>query len=152
MDEEPSKLVGARAKIERAAQLKSQGFYLQQQKNTKKKTSRAITIAIFYALAFFYAFLMMDAIETRFPQILQLIRLTGDEGIDRILVLISIAGTVMMLCGLIPALAFIWNKLTDNAEANVYLTVWGVGLVLMIVSFFLPSLLGGFSQVMGVFG
>ena len=78
MAEEQQKMVGARAKIARAQQLKSQGFYIQQEKNRKKKTSRAVVIAVFYAVSYAYAFLMLDAIENQFPQLMQMIRLTGD--------------------------------------------------------------------------
>jgi sterol desaturase/sphingolipid hydroxylase (fatty acid hydroxylase superfamily) len=151
MAEEQQKMVGARAKIARAQQLKSQGFYIQQEKNSKKKTSRAIVIAVFYAVAVCYAFLVMDAIESKFPLLMQMIRLTGDAGIDRILVIISIASTALMLSGIIPGIAYVWGKMTDDPDASPYVTVWGVGIFFVLISYFAPTIWSGISAVMGVF-
>jgi hypothetical protein len=151
-EQNPPPIVGAKAKIDRAAFLRAQGYFGAVNTKQKKKTSRAVIVTIIYAFAYIYAFLIMDAIESRVPQLVQLVKITGNPSIDYILIIVSIASVTMLLAGLIPALAYIWNHLMQNPDANVYLTVWAVTVVLLIVSFFLPTIISGFSSVIGVFG
>jgi hypothetical protein len=147
-EQKPPPVVGAKAKIDRAAFLRAQGYFGNVNTKQKKKTPRSVVIVLIYAFCFVYAFLMREDIMNQFPVLSPISQLAGS---NEMIVTIILSLGILAASGFVPLCASIWAHLIQDPDANPYLTVWGVTAVLLIVSYAAPYGLEAVKNLMGVF-
>lgn len=144
-DDKPN-LVGAAEK-----RLKAQKFakgYQVQSKREGKAAGPAVGLAIVYGVSVLAAYVLtVGAIKTGIngmrignPDLDKLLfgpgepNLTGDTTIDFGLSILLRAAALFLLAGIIPGTAWLWQRLIDRSDINVYRTFWGTTVVLVAVT------------------
>lgn len=56
--------------------------------------------------------------------------LTGDTGMDYVLCLVLRGVAIFLAAGIVPGVAWLWQRAIDRSDLNVYRTFWGVAIVL----------------------
>ncbi len=143
-DEKPN-LVGAAEK-----RLKAQKFakgYQVQSKREGKASGPAVGLAIVYGVSVLAAYVLtVGAIKTGLgfrignPDLDKLLfgpgepSLTGDDMIDYGLSILLRGVALFIVAGIIPGAAWLWQRLIDRSDINVYRTFWGTTSVLVAVA------------------
>ncbi len=138
------KLVGAKEKREKAMQFKAQSGYDIRSKKEGKDDSKILPLAVIYGLAAILALIMSEGvlknsnlgIHTGNGSFDRLFfgpgypAFTGSQEMDLGIVVFIRATLIFLLAGILPLLTYLWQKISDGARANIYLTFWGVTIAL----------------------
>lgn len=134
---EQEKLVGARAKVEHAK--KFQKGYQVQSKREGKPADPRVAIGVVLALSVGLAALLTEGIlktgagfsvgHAKLDKILfgpGEPAIMGSADTDYFLVLLIRGLAIFLAAGFIPGCTYLWQRLMDKAQMNVYISTWGM--------------------------
>lgn len=160
---EPEKLVGARAKIEHAKKFKK-GYQVESKREGKAPDPK-VAVGVVLALAIGLAALMTEGVlktgagigtgNAKFDKILfgpGEPPLMGDASIDYFLIIFIRGLAIFIAAGILPGATYLWQRLMDKAQMNIYISTWGVTVGLALIYYIGRDFLADiFKELIAVF-
>lgn len=147
-------LVGAKLKREQAMKFKP-NFQVESKREGKER-SPIIPLAVIWGIAVILALILTEGpLKTaglnfhsgnaRFDGIFfgpGIASFTGNPESDRGIVIFLRGTLIFLLAGILPALTWLWQKLLDRAQMNVYLAFWGTTITVVLLYYLIRDSIG----------